>query len=357
VLFLPFLVRMKIVGVVVLLAAAWCLASAGSCSSMLHCKECEDSKNCKSCPEDYILGDDKVCRYNCSKYGEKCTSCTEEKCLCKFGEEWDMTEQKCVDSLTCRAEDGAACELCGRGFDLIDAAGACSKCSIAFGPGCAACSSSKCTEFVDGYVKCGAVAGLPDECPSTCGELFPGCKECSEGNTECVACNDGAELDGGACKYTFPVCESGKKVLNVNGSIQCGNCSSFSDKCYSSLCNSRTCRQCSTQFYVNAEGGCSNCSLTFPGCALCTADACIRCQSGTWILTPNGCINRNTYDDDDEPEESNAGMIVGIVIAVLVLVAIIVLAVYCVVTSNVKRGTIDPSFYEDDFEFKSMSQL
>jgi len=71
-------------------------------------------------------------------------------------------------------------------------------------------------------------------------------------------------------------------------------------------------------------------------------------------LTPNGCLNQNAYV---KPSESNGGLIAGIVIACIVFIVIVVLAVYCIITSNAKKGQVDPAVYEDDFEFKSMSVL
>jgi len=65
-------------------------------------------------------------------------------------------------------------------------------------------------------------------------------------------------------------------------------------------------------------------------------------------------LNQDPYE---EPTESNAGLIAGIVVAAVVLVALIILALYCIITSQAKKGTIDPSMFEDDFEFKSMSVL
>jgi len=68
-----------------------------------------------------------------------------------------------------------------------------------------------------------------------------------------------------------------------------------------------------------------------------------------------GCLNQNPFVP--EPEESKGGLIAGIVVAVIILVALIIIGIYCLVTSNAKKGTIDPSLYEDDFDFKSMSVL
>jgi len=111
---------------------------------------------------------------------------------------------------------------------------------------------------------------------------------------------------------------------------------------------------CVSGYIATSKGECMNCSATFPGCSVCQEDACTRCSLSTWLLTPNGCFNQNPYVP---PENDNSGMIAGIVIAALVLVALIVLAIYCVVTATAKHGQIDPSLYEEDLEFKSVSVL
>ena len=51
------------------------------------------------------------------------------------------------------------------------------------------------------------------------------------------------------------------------------------------------------------------------------------------------------------------GMIVGIVVGAVALVAIVGVAAYCVLSTSSKRGKIDPSIYEEDAEFQSMSVL
>jgi beta-lactam-binding protein with PASTA domain len=50
-------------------------------------------------------------------------------------------------------------------------------------------------------------------------------------------------------------------------------------------------------------------------------------------------------------------LIAGIVIAVVVVVCIVAVAIYCAVTSGAKHGKIDPTIYEQDVEFESMSVL
>jgi len=156
----------------------------------------------------------------------------------------------------------------------------------------------------------------------------------------------------GYCKFKYPACQGGKLYF-FKGKFVCGNCSSvFGDMCIE--CSSNSCQQCRNNLGIGADGTCMNCSAVYPGCALCTVDGCRSCRSARWILTPNGCFDQSPYV---RPEESNAGMIVGIVIAALVLLVIIILALYCIITSAAKKGTVDPSLYEDDFEFKSMSTL
>jgi len=350
---------MKFVFALLLLVA---VASAG-CNELLHCDSCDDDTHCKSCPDGYILDDKKVCRFDCAtKYGENCTSCTEEKCLCPEGHEWDNATKKCVDVMSCTAEDGAACEYCGKGYDLLDVTGKCSQCSSAFGVGCETCSSSKCLTVKSGYIISGAVAvseNCTENCPATCAELFPGCTQCDDANTPtaCQTCADGAELADGFCQYKIPSCGTGAKPVYIDGELQCGNCSMLDEHCRRDKCNAHACSGCVTGFGVTNEGKCVNCTATFEGCALCSGSQCTKCRSSQWVLTPSGCFNQNPFEP--EPEPSDAGLIAGIVVAVIVFVVLIIIAIYCIVTGAKKKGKIDPSTYEDEgeFEFKSQSVL
>jgi len=268
--------------------------------------------------------------------------------------EWDVSTSTCV-STACTDEDAPACKYCGKGYDLVDVNGKCKTCAAVFGEGCLTCSPSHCLTVDDQHEILGAmsvVKNCSSSCPSTCAALFPGCSECNNELTSCSTCSANAELDGGYCKFKYPACQGGKLYF-FKGKFVCGNCSSvFGDMCIE--CSSNSCQQCRNNLGIGADGTCMNCSAVYPGCALCTVDGCRSCRSARWILTPNGCFDQSPYV---RPEESNAGMIVGIVIAALVLLVIIILALYCIITSAAKKGTVDPSLYEDDFEFKSMSTL
>ena len=59
----------------------------------------------------------------------------------------------------------------------------------------------------------------------------------------------------------------------------------------------------------------------------------------------------------EEEDSTNVGMSVGIVVGAVALVAIVGVAAYCVLSTSGKRGKIDPSIYEEDVEFHSMSVL
>jgi len=133
------------------------------------------------------------------------------------------------------------------------------------------------------------------------------------------------------------------------------------------------------------DGECKPCSSLFEGCATCNSYECYNCSNPSYIHTANGC-----YYEEPEPEPqssvhsgssgapgapseqskplptptkssddggSNGGMIAGIIIGVIVIVAIVAVAIYCVVTAGAKHGKIDPSIYEQDTEFESMSVL
>jgi len=329
---------------------------ATECNTLLNCKTCADESHCESCPDGYKLDGNAVCRYDCaSKFGKNCTLCTSEKCVCAEGTEWDSDLGKCVAVKDCSDSDPAACTYCGLGYDLIDMTGKCSTCQKVFGEGCAKCSESKCTEAKEGYVICGAIA-VKDACPAEaeCSTLFPGCTTCNDGKTSCTECSDKTEIVSGACKYKLPTCEAGQKAILVKDSFTCGTCQTFDENCIPSRCTGHGCTQCKTGFTTTAAGGCMNCSSKFTGCFGCVEYSCTRCRSSSWILTPNGCFNQNPYVP---PVESKAGMIAGIVVGAFVLVVIVILAVYCICTAASKHGQVDPSLYEDDLQFKSVSVL
>jgi len=330
--------------------------AATECNKLLNCLACKDESHCETCPEGYTLDSNAVCRFDCAaKFGIKCTECTAEKCICPKGKKWDSDKSECVDVVECSETDPAACAYCGVGFDLLDLNGKCSTCAAVFGNGCSKCSESKCLNTTEGFKLCGAVAVAKDaNCSSDCATLFPGCTKCNESLAKCETCADTAVLDKGFCKYKLPTCEDGKKVLLINNAFTCGTCQSFDENCIANRCSGTGCTMCKTGFAVTSTGTCINCSSTFPGCGLCQEDACTKCGSSSWILTPNGCFNQNPYVP---PKESNGGMIAGIVIACIIFVVVVILAIYCIVTSTTKHGQIDPSLYEDDLEFKSVSVL
>jgi len=330
--------------------------AAKECNLLLNCKVCKDETHCESCLDGYVLDSNSVCVLNCSeKFGSKCKYCNANRCICEKGQEWNKTEQACVDIKDCSKEDPEVCTYCGLGYELMNFEGKCSTCRAVFGQGCATCTESRCTSVLDEnvYKIVGAVAVAKDKPdPTDCKTIYPGCDECTLDN--CSKCHSKAELDDGFCKYKIPTCESGQKTLYIKDEFTCGTCETFDANCVPGRCSGRACTMCKTGYTTTAAGGCMNCSSTYTGCAVCQEDACTKCRTSSWILTPNGCFNQNPYVP---PEESKAGMIAGIVVGVVVLVVIIVLAIYCIVTSSTKYGHVDPSMYEDDLEFNSQSAL
>jgi len=341
------------------------LAYGETCNKLLNCKTCLDSTHCKDCLAGYILDANKVCRYDCKKYGSNCTSCTDKKCICSFGYEWDVAKNKCVQT-DCGSNE--VCNICGKSYDVIDVNGQCSTCKLTYGEGCVTCNSSRCLTVGDGYKLLGAIAVLQDcdaldLCPGECSDLFPGCSSCSYINgtnstenatsSKCLSCASGKLVDG-FCVYQIPRCPSPNKTIFLNGKLDCIPCTTFDSNCIPSRCNAHGCSLCRTGFAVDPKGGCVNCSKAFTGCGLCVSDACTKCGSSSWVLTPNGCFNQNPYVD---PKKSDAGTIAAIVVACFVFVVLVVLAIYCLVTGSRKKGEVDPSIYEADFEFKSQSML
>jgi len=303
------------------------------------------------------LDDDKVCRFNCAaKFGEACTECTEAKCICSEGQKWNG--QKCaVVEDECDAND-KLCSACGKGFDLIDVLGKCKKCSDAFGAGCKACTKSKCTEVTNDaeFKLCGAKAvAITEECPTECSDLFPGCKPESCTPEACNECSGDLVLQDGFCSFNDNVCSTGQLLVNVGGTVSCGTCKDLDENCIPLRCTGHGCTLCKVGYALSSAGTCFNCTKTFPGCGLCHEDACTKCLTSSNILTPNGCFSQSPY----VPEEPvNVGLIVGCVIGGLAVLVLIILAVYCIVVrSQRKHGLIDPSIYEDDLEFKSVSVL
>jgi len=333
--------------------------TAAECEKLLNCDSCKDDSHCESCKEGYTLDGYGVCRFDCvAKFGYNCPSCTEEKCLCPAGYDWDNATMDCIDVVTCTSEDGPDCDKCGKDFDVVDVNGKCSTCKSAFGEGCLKCSQTKCTEVADGYKICGAVV-VQGDCPTTCAALFPGCTQCDSDSapTKCKTCSEGTVLSGGFCKFKMPTCQNkAEKPLYVNGEFVCQNCTVFDDNCAPGACTYQ-CTACTSGYGITTDGKCVGCAEAFTGCGLCSGVQCTKCRSSQWILTPNGCFNQNPYEPESEPEKSKAGMIVGIVIACVALIVIIIIALYCIITSAQKKGQVDTSTYEDDFEFKSVSVL
>jgi len=344
-----------VIAVCIIAALQGCALAAKECDKLLNCKVCADESHCESCPDGYVLNTKSVCVIDCAaKFGKGCPYCTSDRCVCPDRtQKYNSTSHMCEDEEDC---DSEICSYCGFGFDLFDFNGKCSTCDKVFGEGCAECTESHCTAVTDenAFRIVGAIAvakGAAD--PTDCSTLYPGCTKCNS-TSECSTCGDKAELDGGFCKFKMPTCESGQKPLYIKDSLTCGTCQTFDENCVANRCSGHGCTMCKTGFAVTSAGGCVNCSSSFTGCGMCQEDACTKCRASSWILTPNGCFNQNPYIP---PDDSNGGMIAGIVVAVIVVVVLIVLAVYCVIASTAKHGEIDPSLYEDDVAFNSVSVL
>jgi len=230
---------------------AVCTAKTKECNKLLNCKECADDSHCESCPDGYILDDKSVCRVDCAKkFGQKCTYCSETKCICSDrSQEWNPENGKCEDKRDCTSSDPAVCTYCGLGYDLMDFSGKCSTCAAVFGQGCANCTESHCTGVAEGYKLVGAIS-VPSSSsdPTECGTLFPGCSSCN--NSVCSACGTNAELDHGFCKYKIPTCEAGQIPLYISGALTCGTCKTFDENCVPTRCSGRGCTMCKSGFAV-----------------------------------------------------------------------------------------------------------
>jgi len=202
---------------------------------------------------------------------------------------------------------------------------------------------------------------------SKCASLGEGCLDCSgDVCTDCAA---------DTC------CEDGKQIIiNGVGQPECLTCGVMFDiNCAN--CTSTECLSCTSGMGLE-DGECKSCFELFDGCATCDSHECYSCSNPEYIHTANGC-----YYEEPEPEPQSSvhsgssgshseqskplptpskssgggggkgGMIAGIIIGVIVVVAIVAVAIYCVVTAGAKHGKIDPSIYEQDTEFESMSVL
>jgi len=337
-----------------------CVVAATECNEFAKCKKCADETHCKSCEEGYYLDDNSVCRFNCTpKFGKNCPMCTPDNCVCGSGRVWDESARACVapSRKECISSDPAVCSVCGVGYDLINVDGDCSTCAAAFGDDCLECTESRCTKANDPAVLCGAMA--KGECPTTLDSTyFPGCNVLTSDTLSCKECSEGLVLDDGFCKFdrsAIPTsCNATTAVIKKDGSFVCGDCGEMFDFCSPSRCTLTSCTVCKTGFSLTSNGKCKNCSKDYVGCSACNDYGCQKCAISIHVLTPNGCFNQNPYVP---PSNVNGGLIAGIVVAAAVLVAVIVIAVYCIVTATAKHGQIDPSLYEEDLEFNSVSVL
>jgi len=208
---------------------------------------------------------------------------------------------------------------------------------------------------------------ITGECHS-CGELHGiGCTECN--SSQCTVCNDNA------------CCGEGKQIITIpNGKqAECGSCSEFDENCTS--CTSTFCTGCKEGMYADENTHkCFACSNLFANCGECSATKCTKCigsNPAQWVLTPNGCVENSTYKSSSsslssspqqesskpviasssvtEPDSSNTGMIVGIVVGCLALVFIVVIAFVCVRSMRKNRGNVAPEAYEEESSSESTS--
>jgi len=185
-------------------------------------------------------------------------------------------------------------------------------------------------------------------------------------------------------------CEEGEKILAIPGKThtECGTCSDFDVNCVE--CSATTCTKCKDGMFMDKDkGACVSCSELFVDCSQCNRDYCTECidsNTKNWILTPDGCIpndtvvetpssssssqshvvspssqpifeNPSSSSKNEDGEEPDAGMIVGIVIGCLVVAAIVGIVAYFFVTNGPKHGKINPAFIEEGPEEVSMSVL
>jgi len=316
--------------------------------------------------------------------------------------------EKCI---TCQSvESIAQCTSCAESYVLYG--GSCVSCVDIFGDHCSECSKTACTKCGEGYnltkegkcVECGGEAQFFDEDTKTCvqcGTVYSHCEKCGvDGCSDCEGlyiasegqCKTCMTLYGegcGACNETKcteckneKCCDPETHLHVVGDDVKCGTCSSaFDEKCVE--CTMDECTKCDDKLIVDPiEHKCKECSAVFKECGECNADECLKCSDEKDILTANGCVKPAPVEPqssalrpstsqmstpsvlkplssvvESSSKKSNGGMIAGIVIACVVVVAIVAIAVYCVVTSGKKKGKIDPTIYEDDPEFISMSVL
>jgi len=309
---------------------------------------------------------------NCKEFDNVCTACDDGYVL--YG--------------------GSCIDQCNENEFLFD--GECKSCGEVYGDSCSSCSLTSCSSCSSGVLFHGSCFA--------CNEFTVHCSECSSVDT-CTACSDDLVASNNTCVTKADECKKfgegclecsddqctncvaddccgeNKQIIVKSGSYSCDTCDSLVKNCVT--CSSTECLGCISGMALDA-GECKSCSVLFDGCSLCDASECKNCSDPAFILTPNGCYydepssssskisssrvivsssvgiseQSKPLSSSEESNDSNAGMIAGIVIGVVAIVAIAAVAIYCIASSGSKYGKIDPSISEPgDAEMKTMSIL
>ena len=306
-------------------SSGWVLSSTGTCINSCpqgqeivtsfgvsscqpcatNCQACSNG-TCTVCQQPYLLLGNGSCMgcvngyyydYNqsiCSQCSNECASCS-------------MISTNCTQcTVGYSLYQGNTCVLtCPSGF--YSNAGVCTACTT---PSCASCPANQCQSCVSGFVIVitNGTVSCANSCPvmtfldsvtNICHSCGNNCNVCTSA-TSCTTCNNVTNLYLGYCLTT---CPSGYAPVGgictpcLTGCKTCptlNNCSS----CNSGLVNdgNGTCSpntnptvNCSTGYYPNTLGNCSQC---YPTCHTCSGGQvtdCLTCFNGSNLI--NGvCI-------------------------------------------------------------------
>ena len=294
-----------------------------------RCKTCKNEstdkndQKCISCKDEYLL-ENENCLDNCSNgFYEKdkiCQNCSDNTCInfetnscdckeCIYGFHLNNSKrcEKCSDEACLEFETASCkCKNCSYGFYINDN-GVCEKCSddacleyetnscnckkcisgfyLNESNNCENCSDNKCLEFETNSCNCKNCSSGFYIKDKKCSECDLNCGNCIEISTKCTSCKE----DSNSFLYnnTCYQCESSEKCVNyINNSFcqcdkckegfyqlnyQCKNCISNCITCN----NSFSCEKCVNNFYINAEGICTQCPKN---CATTKPNDC-RCET------------------------------------------------------------------------------
>ena len=276
--------------------------------SMPGCVECAADDVCTRCDSGYANTGSGCVRCGANEIvlgsgpHQTCGTCAQSIPHC----------DACTDANTCSscapgyANTGSACARCADGT-YVHGSGAsqtCATCSTTM-PGCARCSSasscetcdagfanhgSSCLECTHGNLVVGA--GSAQSCHA-CGDIIPGCEECSA-SAECTRCSNGYALSAGSCQrcsssqIAAPSSTGGQQCKECSDMIAgCATCASGSQctTCNPGYANSGSaCTKCAVNEVVSGVGSsqaCKACSTVLPGCDECSGShTCTKCHAG-----------------------------------------------------------------------------